>query len=82
VIQEKQLFLRLEIILHGAVVVQVLSAEVGENNHVEADTPDPFLLQGMGRDLEQAVGISWSIFWSSGASGVVRPAWTLNPGPL
>ncbi len=56
VVQEEELLLRLEIILHGMVVVEVLAAQVREDGDIEADAPDPLLFQRVGGDLHQAMG--------------------------
>ena len=84
VVQEEELLLGLEVVLHGVVVIQVLAAQVREDGDVEAHPPDPLLLEGVGGDLHQAMGgagldhLARASCWMSGASGVVLGR--LEPG--
>ena len=52
---EEELFGR-EVPLHGLVVIQVVTAQVGEQGHIEAETTQPVLLQGVRRHLHDHVG--------------------------
>ncbi len=66
-----------EVRLHGAVMVEVIAAQVGEGRHVEHDAVHPVLFQPVGRHLHGHRPVPsarrsarWA--WSTGASGVVR----------
>ena len=43
--------LRLEVVLHGVVIIQVIVTQVGEDGHVEVDALDPRLHERMARHL-------------------------------
>src|SRR6516165_1064553 len=52
---EHQAFGR-QIVLHGAVIVEVVACEIGENGHVKIDSLSPTLIEGVAGDFHNEFG--------------------------
>ena len=83
-----------EVLLHRAVVVEVVTAQIGEGRHVEDDGVDPVLGQGVGRDLHghclsgprpgtrpAGAGGRGTRAWSAPRPRCRSPRWTARRGP-
>ena len=45
-----------EVVLHGAVVIEMIAGEVGEDSHVKMQTGNSFLVESVGGDLHDGLG--------------------------